>query len=164
LKSKSILFVALVLLGLAIAVPLRGAFAGFTAETAAPLRQNVTVQQAQPVVAPIVNVAPQTKPQDAPALQPTPDPCANDTADGAELQGGADTDQVDLQCGDQNAPDTPSVNGVKTTGVNETGETQDSNVESQVESNDGEVTGTVQNESGQEDTPPPNSTPGAPTK
>jgi hypothetical protein len=37
----------------------------------------------------------------------TSDPaaCANDQADGTEVKGAADTDTIDLQCGDQNAPD-----------------------------------------------------------
>ena len=33
------------------------------------------------------------------------DPCAQDQADGTELASAADTDNIDLQCGDQNAPD-----------------------------------------------------------
>lgn len=33
------------------------------------------------------------------------DPCANDTPDGQEVSDGADTDNVDLQCGDQTGPD-----------------------------------------------------------
>ncbi len=38
----------------------------------------------------------------------TTDPaaCANDQADGTEVKDVADTDTIDLQCGDQNAPDT----------------------------------------------------------
>jgi hypothetical protein len=42
------------------------------------------------------------------------DACAQDQADGTEITSGADTDNVDLQCGDQNAPDT-SVSGAADT-------------------------------------------------
>lgn len=43
----------------------------------------------------------------APAAQATvqAQDCSQDQADGAEAQDAADTDNVDLQCGDQNAPD-----------------------------------------------------------
>lgn len=33
------------------------------------------------------------------------DPCAQQDDDAAEVQGASDTDNVDLECGDQNAPD-----------------------------------------------------------
>jgi hypothetical protein len=52
------------------------------------------------------------------------DACAQDQADGTEVTSAADTDNVELQCGDQNAPD-----GQETVGAADTDNVQ---VEEQV--------------------------------
>ncbi len=68
--------------------------------------------------------------------------CSQDQADGTEVQSATDTDNVDLQCGDQNAPDT----GVEAagTGGQETvsaTDTDNVNVEEQVGDQSGADTG-----------------------
>ncbi len=66
------------------------------------------------------------------------DACAQDQADGTEAASGTDTDNVDLQCGDQNAPDT----GVETSKDQETvGAADTDNVEEQVGDQNGVDTG-----------------------
>jgi hypothetical protein len=40
------------------------------------------------------------------SIQAQAQDCSQDQADGTEIQSATDTDNVDLQCGDQNAPDT----------------------------------------------------------
>ena len=42
------------------------------------------------------------------------DACAQDQADGTEVKSAADTDNVNLQCGDQNAPDIQYAAGQET--------------------------------------------------
>lgn len=55
------------------------------------------------------------------------DACAQDQADGAEVTSAADTDNVDLQCGDQNGPDTgiETADGQETVGAADTDNVQE---------------------------------------
>ncbi|MBI3737575.1 MAG: hypothetical protein HY258_00840 [Chloroflexi bacterium] len=57
--------------------------------------------------------------------------CTQDQADGAEVASATDTDNIDLQCGDQNAPDTgvEAADGQETVGA---ADTDNVNVEEQV--------------------------------
>lgn len=72
------------------------------------------------------------------SISPQADACAQDQADGAEVTSGTDTDNVDLQCGDQNAPDTgvEAAEGQETVGAADT-----DNVQEQVGDQTGPETG-----------------------
>jgi hypothetical protein len=76
------------------------------------------------------------------SIQAQAQDCSQDQADGTEVQSAADTDNVDLQCGDQNAPDTAV--GAAESGGQETvsaADTDNVNVEEQVGDQSGPDTG-----------------------
>ncbi|HMN00163.1 MAG TPA: hypothetical protein PKC99_14220 [Anaerolineales bacterium] len=66
------------------------------------------------------------------------DPCAQDQADGTEIADATDTDNVELQCGDQNAPDTVGAAEQETVSAADTDTDQ---VEEQVGDQNGPDTG-----------------------
>jgi len=80
----------------------------------------------------------------APAAQTSlqaPD-CSQDQADGIEIQPATDTDQVDLQCGDQNAADASlETAGNEGTSTVSAPDTDNVNVEEQVGNQSGPDTG-----------------------
>jgi len=76
------------------------------------------------------------------SIQAQAQDCSQDQADGTEIQSATDTDNVDLQCGDQNAPDT-SVEDAESGGQEtvSAADTDNVNVDEQVGDQNGPDTG-----------------------
>ena len=109
MKRKMLVLVAFVLLAFALVPPIHSALARGSnnalpppqVEAARPLGGHSTANTAKVLV--------QSKSSQSAALQAAPADCANDTADGTEVAGATDTDNVDLQCGDQTTSDPAGV-------------------------------------------------------
>ena len=110
MKNKMLVFTAFALLALALVVPFHAAFARGSnnalppprVEAARPLAGHSTANTAAALI--------QSKSSQFAALQAAPAGCANDTADGTEVNGATDTDNIELQCGDQTTSDGAGVN------------------------------------------------------
>jgi hypothetical protein len=110
MKKQVLVLTAFVLLALALVVPLHSAFAKSTPEAGASSRVGAAQLYRGQVSANSGASLLQSKPSKAPALKGAPADCSNDTADGAKVNGATDTDNVELQCGDQSTADGAGVN------------------------------------------------------
>ncbi len=109
MKRNILLLMALALTVLGMALPLNMALAkGPTANGRAGISQQVQARVGAKVgKAKKATKAPKQQITQQVTVAQATDPCANDTPDDQEVNDGADTDtdNVDLQCGDQSGPD-----------------------------------------------------------
>lgn len=75
------------------------------------------------------------------SIQAQAQDCSQDQADGTEIQSATDTDNVDLQCGDQNAPDTAVETAESGQETISAADTDNVNLEEQVGDQSGADTG-----------------------
>lgn len=129
MKKNFLGLMALVLTVFGIALPLNMAFAkGPTANAQAGITQQLEARAGARFgkLNKAAQVASHSAKQQQTIAAQAAEPCANDTPDAQEVGDSADTDNVDLQCGDQSGPDEQVSKGSgSSTGTADTDNVQD---------------------------------------